>query len=449
MTFMHTLRLVVAGTLLAPALTLSAQNRPPIRPLGQVTATTSETLTAVSNIRAIPGGRLLVNDAASRRVLLLDSTMKVLAVVADSTPSTANAYGPRSALLLPFRGDSTLFIDAASLSMLVIDPNGKLTDRVMSVPRSGDASMLALGAIGSGAFYSNGALVYRGMPNFQMQMRSGGSGAPAGLPAMPQLPDSMPIVRVNLQTRAVDTLGQVKIPRTRPNVQRSDDGRITVSIEINPLPVVDEWTVTSTGDVAFIRGSDYHIDWVSSTGERRSSPKIAFDWKRLSDDDKVKLIDSVRVLREKMAAANPGQGQQMAAAVGAAMGAPGGATGGAPMMIRMEVRGDGGGAPPTRMPQIQAPQMTYVSPSELPDYQPPFFATSARADEDGNIWIRTIPTKPQPAGSVYDVINSKGEAIDRVLVPDGRTLVGFAPGGVVILSWRDGDVTRLERVKLR
>jgi len=450
MTFMHTLRFVVAGTLLAPALTLSAQNRPPIRPLGQVTATTSETLTAVSNIRAIPGGRLLVNDAASRRVLLLDSTMKVLAVVADSTPSTANAYGPRSALLLPFRGDSTLFIDAASLSMLVIDPNGKLTDRVMSVPRSGDASMLALGAIGSGAFYSNGALVYRGMPNFQMQMRSGGSGAPAGLPAMPQLPDSMPIVRVNLQTRAVDTLGQVKIPRTRPNVQRSDDGRITVSIEINPLPVVDEWTVTSTGDVAFIRGSDYHIDWVSSTGERRSSPKIAFDWKRLSDDDKVKLIDSVRVLREKMAAANPGQGQQMAAAVGAAMGAPGGATGGAPMMIRMEVRGDGGGgAPPTRMPQIQAPQMTYVSPSELPDYQPPFFATSARADEDGNIWIRTIPTKPQPAGSVYDVINSKGEAIDRVLVPDGRTLVGFAPGGVVILSWRDGDVTRLERVKLR
>lgn len=446
MQMLQTLRLLTAGALLTPALTLTAQTRPPIRPVGPVTATTGDALGAVANIRAIPGGRLLVNDAMSRRVLLLDSSMTVLAVVADSTPSTANAYGPRSGILLPFRGDSTLFIDAASLSMLVIDPNGKLTDRVMSVPRSGDAMMLSVGAItGGGAYYSNGALIYRGMPNIQMRMT--GPPSPGSLPALPQTPDSLTVVRVNLQTRAVDTIGKVKIPTTKPNVQRSDDGRISISIEINPLPVVDEWVVTSKGDIAFIRGTDFHIDWVAPDGSRRSTPKIAFDWKRLSDDDKVKLIDSVRVLREKMAAANPGQGQQMAAAFGAAMG--GGAAAGAPVMIRMEMRGDGGAAPPSRAPQMQPPQMTYVSPSELPDYQPPFFATSARADEDGNIWIRTIPTKPQPAGSVYDVINGNGEAIDRVLIPEGRTLVGFAPGGVVVLSYLDGAVTRLERVKLR
>ena len=425
---------------------LGAQDRPPIRALGPVIATSTDSLGLVNNIRAIPGGRLLINDASNRRVLLLDSTLKVVGVVADSTPSTSNAYGPRPGVLLPYRGDSTLFVDAASLSMLVIDPSGTLTPRVMSVPRSQDAGMLALGGVGAGAYYSNGSLVYRGMPNIQMRMS--GPPAPGALPQMPTVPDSMPVVRVNLQSRAVDTVSYVKIPKTNTNIQRTDDGRMTVSIEVNPLPVVDEWVVTSTGEIAFIRGRDYHVDWVAPTGERRSTPKIAFDWKRLSDEDKVKLIDSVRTIREKQAAANPGQGQQMAQAFGAAMGSAAG--GGAPVVMRFEMReGGAAGGPPNRPMQVQAPQINYVAPSELPDYQPPFFATSARADADGNIWVLTIPTKPQPAGSVYDVINAKGEAVDRVLIPEGRTIVGFAPGGVVILGTRTGTTTTLERARIR
>ena len=446
------LRSVALIALSLPMLSVAAQNRPPIRALGPSTAVTTDSIGAVNNIRAIPGGKLLVNDAASRRVLLLDSTMKLLSVVADSTPSTANAYGPRSGALLPYRGDSTLFIDAASLSMLVIDPAGTLTTRVMSVPRSQDAMMLSLGGMGAGAFYSNGHLVYRGMPNLQMRMT--GTPGGGGMPQMPTMPDTMAVVRVNLQTRVLDTVGFVKIPKTNTNIQRSDDGRVTVSIEVNPLPVVDEWVVTSTGDVAIIRGSDYHVDWFGADRQRRSSPKIAFDWKRLTDEDKVQLIDSVKTIRDRQAAANPGQGQQMATAFGSAMGAAmggGGGGGAAPQVVmRFEMReggAPGGGGPPRPM-QVQAPQINYVSPSDLPDYQPPFFATSAKADEDGNIWVRTIPTKPQPAGSVYDVINAKGEAIDRVLVAEGRTIVGFAPGGVVILSVRDGATTRLERARL-
>jgi hypothetical protein len=59
-----------------------------------------------------------------------------------------------------------------------------------------------------------------------------------------------------------------------------------------------------------------------------------------------------------------------------------------------------------------------------------------RADADGNLWVLTIPTKPQPAGSVYDVINGKGEVTERVLIPEGRTILGFGPGGVVYLAKR-------------
>ena len=40
------------------------------------------------------------------------------------------------------------------------------------------------------------------------------------------------------------------------------------------------------------------------------------------------------------------------------------------------------------------PQMNFVAPSELPDYKPVFLNGFVRADLDGNVWIRTIPTKP-------------------------------------------------------
>ncbi|QJR36706.1 hypothetical protein [Gemmatimonas groenlandica] len=443
MTLYFARTLALPGLLTALASSASAQARPPIRQLGAVHATTTDSLGMVNNVRALPGGRLLVNDATSRRVLLVDSAFKLISIVADSTSSTANAYGPRSGSLIAYRGDSTLFVDAASLSMLVIDPAGKI-GRVMSVPRSQDAMMLAAGGLGTGAYYSNGYLVYRGMPGFRMQM------GPSGTPTMPSVADTMAIVRVNLQSRAVDTVGFIKIPKTNTNMTRSDDGKISISIEVNPLPVVDDWVVTSSGDIALLRGKDYHVDWMSPDGTHRSSPKMAFDWKRLTDEQKVALIDSVKAIRDRAAAANPGQGNAMAAAFGAALGTGGGAGGAAPQMVmRFESRGPGGPPGGGAAPQIMAPQINYVSPSELPDYQPAFFATSAKADDDGNIWVRTIPTKPTPGGAVYDVVNAKGEVVDRVQIPENRTIVGFGAGGVVILAVREGMTTKLERARVK
>jgi hypothetical protein len=117
------------------------------------------------------------------------------------------------------------------------------------------------------------------------------------------------------------------------------------------------------------------------------------------------------------------------------------------MMSRAEGGAPGAGGP-VRAPQVAPPRINVVAASELPDYQPPFFATSTRADADGNLWVLTIPTKPQPAGSVYDVINGKGEVIERVLVPEGRQVLGFGPGGVVYLGRRDGNATVIERARV-
>jgi sugar lactone lactonase YvrE len=88
-----------------------------------------------------------------------------------------------------------------------------------------------------------------------------------------------------------------------------------------------------------------------------------------------------------------------------------------------------------------------VSPSDLPDYKPPFTPGSTRADADGNLWIRTsqnVNTRP-----VYDVVNRKGELIDRVQLPQNRALVGFGANGVVYLAVRDGTTAHLEKARIK
>jgi hypothetical protein len=104
--------------------TAAAQQVPNARPLGAVTAKIAEPFASVQAVRHLPGGRVLVNDPGKRRVLLFDSTLQSFTVVADSTSATANAYAGRIAGLIPYKGDSTLFVDPSSMSMLVIDPQG-------------------------------------------------------------------------------------------------------------------------------------------------------------------------------------------------------------------------------------------------------------------------------------------------------------------------------------
>src|SRR5438874_6692480 len=115
--------------------------------------------------------------------------------------ATANAYGTRPGGLIAYRGDSTLFVDPASLSMLLIDPNGKIT-RVMSAPRAQDVGFLVGGPFGSPGFDPNGRLVYRAPPDFRALAPRPGAG---GVPQFPSPPDSAALVRFDLATRKVDT----------------------------------------------------------------------------------------------------------------------------------------------------------------------------------------------------------------------------------------------------
>ena len=443
---------VGATAVVAPPLCLS-QSLPPIRQLGPVTAVAHDTLAAVSGIRALSNGRVLVNDIVGRRVLMFDSTLSLVSVVADTTGATANAYGTSPGGLIAYHGDSTLFVDPASLSMLLIDPAGKIA-RVMSAPRAQDIRFLIGGPFGSPGFDPSGKLVYRAPPNFMAFGTGVRAPAANGAPQMPTIPDSAAIVRFDLASRKLDTVTYFKTPKVVMNMTRSAEGQVRMTSITNPLPQGDDWALLPDGTIALVRTRDYHVDFLTPGGTVTSSPKIPFSWERLTDSAKVAFIDSARVAIEK----------QRAARVADMAGGGGGVVG--PGM-RITVTADGAGGPPAgprpsggentnttvtagaggAARDGQLPPLQMVAPSELPDYKPAFAPGSTRVDADGNLWIRT--TQNVDGRPVYDVVNRQGALVDRVQLPANRVMMGFGPAGVVYLAVRDNGGVRLERARVR
>jgi len=442
-TMRPSLRLTLSLAVLAAPLA-AQQPMPPVRPLGPVTKVSpADLFGSVTSVRPLPGGGAIVNDLTRRQLLLLNPDFTKKSAIADTTPETANGYSGRLAGLLPYKGDSSLFIDPQSLSMLVIDGKGEVS-RVMAVPRPEDATFMIGGPFGTPGFDDKGRIVYRGFirPNMAGMNVQPMPGQPMRFPTMS---DTAPIYRVNLATRALDTAAYFKIPQTKVSMTQNDKGAMNISVITNPMPTVDDWALMPDGRVAVIRGKDYHVDWLDKDGKWTSTPKVPYNWERLDDEGKQKFIDSSKVEAEKQREA---LNRAMAAGVNNAGAAVGGAAGGGQPQMRFEMRTEGGGGarPQQGVQQINAPAINFVDAKELPDYRPVFRAGAARADVEGNIWVRT--TAPSDTGPIYDVINGKGELIDRVKLPFGRVISGFGPG-VVFMGVQDGASARLEMAKIK
>jgi hypothetical protein len=541
----------VAGTcvalLSAPAFdaVLQAQPGPAIQRIESASALSPDAFGAVTNVRELPDGRVLVNDGTRRRLLLLDTAMTTQRVVLDSLSEIAHTYGPRAGTLIPWRGDSTLFIDPAAFAAVVLAPDGSVV-RVRSVWRVQDIPFFTnnTGAMGFAGVDARGRVVYR----VPATPAPPAVPPPSNVPYIPPPPDSAFIVAVDLDTRRADTLGVIRIPRVDQRIRRTGDMRFTTEVTTNPLPLTDHWAVLPDGTVAFIRGDNYRVDYLQPDGSIRSTGRIPYDWQRLSDDDKVALVDSTRDALQRAAttayvtamirwtntygrpypegfqvpegyvpamgfgrdwilppgvefpatyvyACAPGQepppGMAGAFQMGAgAMQMPAGG-------IQMQgggIRIEGGGPPPGGTIQVQggtvvqregapagaagaaaaaaavclpapantgggtvpaAPTMRYVGVTgayDLPDFRPPLVpgaAGAVRADMDGNLWIRTVPTRPVPGGPVFDVVSPAGELVNRIQLPPGYTVVGFGRDRVVYLTMRDPAGLKLARVRLR
>ncbi len=500
----------------APAQTLPPLPGPAIRRIETAQFISTEQLGAINGVRHLPDGRVLLNDGMRRRLLLLDSTLTLVSVVLDSLTEVQNAYGTRAGTIIQYRGDSTMFIDPATLAMLVLDASGKIA-RVRAVPRAQDMQAISNPSFQSGVpgFDKDGRFIFR----IGATTAPPAVAPPPGMPYFPSPPDSAFVVGVHLDTRRADTLGVVRIPKVVYSMSLTPEGYYNINMVPNPLPLTDDWALLPNGTIAFVRGQDYRVDYRAPNGAVTSSEKLPFPWVRLADDDKVRFADSAKAVQianaqrdfttQMIAWSNllnkpypasftpasnytppaglpndwilpkglafpanyvpacapgvtpPPFGATPAVAASAAAVAPAGAPAGAspssttagaavnaPINCTQtyfsEMYGNGY-TPPA--PTYRAP--TLVRPSDLPDYKPPVTLGSVRADGDGNLWVRTMPMRPQQGGIVFDVIDSAGVMVDRIQLPTGYQLVGFGAGRIVYLSNRDAKGLHLSKVRIK
>ena len=167
---------LAAGLSLLQSVTVApcdAQANVPVRELAPIEATSVEPFANIFGVRALPNGEVLVNDALRRQVVVLDGRLQLARVVLDSSGHDTQSYGPRAAPTIPYRGDSTLFVDVIGRSLLVIDGSGKIA-RVMAAPNPRDLDALYFSPASADA---DGNLIY--MPSIVRYASANGVLPPA------------------------------------------------------------------------------------------------------------------------------------------------------------------------------------------------------------------------------------------------------------------------------
>jgi len=400
--------------LIAAAGTLGAQAPVPIHPIGPILASSTENVGQAITVRATSDGHVIVGAGMRQRVYAFDSTLKNFTLVADSGAGTG-VLPVRTTGVIPYLADSTLLPDFGANALLVLDATGKQI-RSMAPPRAQDLMFLALpAAFGRPGFDPKGRLIYRTQipPNIRpAPTPSGGQ----KVEMVPVNPDSAPILRGDFDTRKVDTIVWLKTPtQGRMGMEMKDNPAggppsITMHMLVNPFPLSDEWALLSDGTIAIVRAHDYHIDWVDPDGTRRSSAKMPIDWRRYTDDEKRQRVDSIKKvvdeqLKRQMSQLPPGA------------------------------------------PQIKV-DVAVVPDSEFPQFWPPIQQGSVLADLDGRLWILPTTSTNAANGLTYDVVNRKGDIVERIQLPKDRALVGFGPHNVVYLTRNEGGKAYLERALL-
>jgi hypothetical protein len=382
-------RLGVVGLLCLSATAVNAQSLPPIRQLSAPVATTTESFRSIPSVRALSDGRVLVSDGTGRRLVMYDTMLAKAQPVLNPSGAAATQFPTRGGTMLPLPGDTTLVFDGASASFVVLDPQGQVS-RVVAMPRAWDAWVMSSPQTGLPVIDSRMRMIYR------TRMPATGYSRATGQAIYP---DSTAIIAVSFETRKVDTLAWMKVPAPVPSVSTRDpDGRWRFTSIQPPFELTDEWAALDDGTVAIIRWRDYHVDWIRPDGTKESSPRTAWNWVRMSDDDKARFVDTLKMVFQKNDSLQQGQMMMFGSAS-------------APIWETLT-----------------------VAPSEVPDYPPPFVPRSTRVDPEGRIWLLERQNVGSKAPLVYDVIDRTGQIVDRVQMPPNAAVLGFGPNGSVYLS---------------
>ncbi len=355
--------------------------------LSEPTATYAEPFSAVSGLRELSDGTLLVGDRIDQAIQRIDLSSGSAKPLSHKGAGPGEYDTPMGLFALP--NDSTLVFDIGNNRFLVLGPGGKPSDTFMPMLETGGGPGAQFLSAPQGVD-ARGGIYFSGRP-----MRMGPSG-------MPESIDSVAIVRYDRASRRVDTLGLVKAPAL--NIQASgDQNRRELRIRPAPMPAQDEWGVTPDGRIGIARVGGLRVEWLSSDGRRTSGR--AFEYKPI----KVSKAD-YRAWQKRMGNS-----------------------------VGREVENGR-----SRLVRIPPPE---IDEREWPEYKPPFLAGAVRIAPSGELWLLRTRAADDP-NPVYDVFDGSGTLRRRVQLPPDTELIGFGKESVYLVRIDQDDLQWLERYRL-
>lgn len=363
--------------------------QPATRALTKPEAEFQESFDAVTAMRELSGGRVLVTDLGPKTVILADFRSGQQRTVGRNGQGPGEYQFPGE--LLALSGDTTLLVDRVSRRFLLIGSDGTL-GKTLPYPDGLAGMAEPRGADRQGRIYFQASPFGGGLDN----------GGP------PAIPDSVALVRWDRASNRLDTLTRVKIPSIKMQVSGTSNAR-AIMMRPQPYAAADEWAVEFDGRVAVARVGDYHVDWLG-TPAARGAP-VRYDPVKVTDADKQAYMSAMKTSRNR---------------------------------IIVNQGGPGRGAQDIKPPEPDASEFDW------PLVKPPFRAggglRAAFLTPEGQLWIGRS-TAAQDSTPVFDVFDARGALTGRVTLPLGRRVVGMGQGVVYAVRTDEDGLQWLERYR--
>ena len=334
--------------------------------------------TQIRGVRELSDGRVLVSDRLDKGVVVADFARGSTTAIGRTGSGPAEYRLPTG--LSPMPGDSTLLVDEGNQRLAVIGPD-------LKIHRSFNLMITGIGVpLGARAMDRQGRY-YLQIPGWLNGPRGG--------------TDTIVVIRFDPRAQRVDTLARIKGSTPRKNTMKPGIPYVLFAPQ-------DVWNVTPDGRLGVVRSSDYHVDWRDADGRVTSGPRIPFERRPVT------LEDRMAHTRRFM------EGSSISG------------------------KNAAGGLSPLPAEMLEDKAIRDVAEyQEHAAVHAPFTDVTPLMGPDGSLWIERSVRLGLP--QTWDIIGANGVLAGRLQMPRGRKLASLGPRWLYAIATDDDGLQHLER----
>lgn len=332
-------------------------------------------------------------ELSSRFALVVDGVGGVLlrldmeAGRLDTLGRRGTAFGEYQSpdCLVPMPNGGTLLADLGGLRLWLLGPDGKATEGYPMVVKLGAREVVVVPK----------AADARGRIYFDIPKHAGG------------MSDSLLVLRLDLKRPKTDTVASVKALEMRVSPPGTGGGGASLPRQV-AFGVTDAWAVAPDGRVVVARATGPRLEWISAARGVVKGPVVTFSPIQVTDSDKSAFAD--RFSRTALIVTTEGRNG---------------------VVTRRVRRG-----------------MDRVSLSWFmwPDRKAPFDQDGLHVSPTGEAWLERAVASGESKS--VDVFGPDAVWRRRIILPRGRSIIGFGAGVVYLQKLSPSGKVTLERYRL-